>query len=225
MPSRSVSKQLSPTGHALLGLLALRRWTTYELCLQVKRSLGRFWPRADSNLYAAAQALVAHDLATTTIEHQGRRARTTYRINVRGRAILGGWLEEPGRPPVLECEALVKLFFSDQASREALLAQVRVIREWAEATDTAIAEVVREYRRGEGPFPERLPVVMLTTRLLWAQATAMLEWAAFAEQEVARWPESPSEWPVDDALVSRATAPFLHRLEVGVPGKVPPSAA
>jgi len=42
---------LTTTSYALLGLLALRSWTTYELTKQVQRSLGWFWPRTERKLY------------------------------------------------------------------------------------------------------------------------------------------------------------------------------
>ena len=48
---------LSPTSFALLGLLALRPWTTYELANQTKRSLRFFFPRAERPLYAEAKRL------------------------------------------------------------------------------------------------------------------------------------------------------------------------
>ena len=42
------------TSQTVLGLLALRPWTTYELAKQVQRSLGWFWPRAERKLYLCA---------------------------------------------------------------------------------------------------------------------------------------------------------------------------
>ena len=42
---------LTSTSYAILGLLAVKPWTTYELAQQMDRALGRFWPRAESRLY------------------------------------------------------------------------------------------------------------------------------------------------------------------------------
>jgi PadR family transcriptional regulator AphA len=39
------------TSYAVLGLLSVRSWTTYELAKQVQRSLNWFWPRAERKLY------------------------------------------------------------------------------------------------------------------------------------------------------------------------------
>lgn len=62
---------------ALLGLLALRDWTTYELAQQSKRSLRRFWNRAEHKIYDEPKHLVTADWATSRTEHTGRRAATT----------------------------------------------------------------------------------------------------------------------------------------------------
>ena len=42
---------LTTTSYAILGLLAVKPWTTYELAQQMRRALGQFWPRAESKLY------------------------------------------------------------------------------------------------------------------------------------------------------------------------------
>ena len=41
------SKHLTTTSYAILGLLSLRPWTTYELAEQMQRALGQFWPPRD----------------------------------------------------------------------------------------------------------------------------------------------------------------------------------
>ena len=38
--------ELTSTSYALLGLLAVKPWTTYELAQQMDRTMSRFWPRA-----------------------------------------------------------------------------------------------------------------------------------------------------------------------------------
>ena len=45
------SGRLTTTSYAILGLLAIKPWTTYELAQQMDRSLRRIWPRAKSKLY------------------------------------------------------------------------------------------------------------------------------------------------------------------------------
>ena len=71
------------TSHAILGLLSLRSWTTYELAKQVQRSLGWFWPRAERKLYDEPKRLVAAGLATSEQEMTGARPRTVYAVTRR----------------------------------------------------------------------------------------------------------------------------------------------
>src|SRR5690349_24103751 len=104
---------LTTTSYAILGLLAVKPWTTYELAQQMRRALGQFWPRAESKLYAETKKLVAHGLATATKESTGRRPRTVYSITAEVRRAMGDWVPQPGAGPVLEFEGLVKLFYAE----------------------------------------------------------------------------------------------------------------
>ncbi|MFZ3468374.1 PadR family transcriptional regulator [Streptomyces sp. 4.24] len=106
----SMDPALATTSYAILGLLAVRPWSTYELARQMDRSLGRIWPRAQSKLYEEPKELVRHGLAEATREAVGRRPRTVYRITAEGRRALADWLPEPSAGPVLESEQLLKVF-------------------------------------------------------------------------------------------------------------------
>ena len=64
----AAARSLTSTSYAILGLLSLRPWTTYELAQQMQRALGQFWPRAESKLYEEPKKLVEHGLATATAE-------------------------------------------------------------------------------------------------------------------------------------------------------------
>src|SRR3954464_8690260 len=98
----SSGRSLTTTSYAILGLLAIQPWSTYELTRQMDRSLGRFWPRARSKLYEEPKKLVAAGLAVASDERVGRRPRTVYSITPAGRAALAEWLRTPGSGPVLE---------------------------------------------------------------------------------------------------------------------------
>src|SRR5918998_1658963 len=58
----STDPKLSTTSYAVLGLLGVRPWSTYELADQMSRALRWFWPRAQSNLYEAPKRLAAQGL-------------------------------------------------------------------------------------------------------------------------------------------------------------------
>src|ERR1700730_16761929 len=102
--------ELTTTSYAVLSLLALRSWTTYELAQQMKRDLHWFWPRAESNLYLEPKKLVGHGLARAEKRYRGRRPSTVYKITPAGRRALTEWVRERGNPgPVLEFEAIVRV--------------------------------------------------------------------------------------------------------------------
>src|ERR1051325_5072302 len=91
---------------ALLGLLALRPWTAYDLTHQARRSMRLFWPRSEAHLYAEVKRLVGWGYATAATERAGARERTSYTITAAGRQALENWLATPPAGPQLEIEGL-----------------------------------------------------------------------------------------------------------------------
>ena len=183
------SGELTPTSFALLGLLAVRPsgWSAYELAQQMPRSLRYFWPRAERNLYDEVKLLAERGLATARQDRVGRRPRTLYSITAAGRRALQAWLGEPSAPPVLESEALLRVFFAEHGGVDDLLRTIRSIREDAEQTEQRIADMVKAYDTDGGPFPHRLHVTALMGKLLFSHREAMRRWADWAEDEVGRW--------------------------------------
>jgi len=184
---------LTTTSYAVLALLALQPWTTYQLARQTERSLGWIWPRAISRLYEEPKKLVAAGLASSRPEATGRRPSTVYSITPAGREALAAWLAEPGAGPLLECEALVKVAYADQGSRAGLLANLDALIEDTTAKLRFGEMIARQYLDGQGPFQQRLPVSGLMWRFLWEYNTTVLGWARWARAEVEAWPDDLSE--------------------------------
>jgi len=197
----AAAKGLTTTSHAILGLLAVRPWSTYELTQQMDRSLGRIWPRAQSKLYEEPKKLVALGLARSRSELVGRRPRTVYSITAKGRRVLAAWLQEPGDGPVLESEQLLKLVFAEHGSKADALATLAGARAWAEERNEGNAAAAREYVAGEGPFQERLAQHMLVGRFLTDFYALVAQWSEWAETQVAAWPDDPREAVPDQAAV------------------------
>src|SRR5690348_5797746 len=107
----TVPAPLTTTSYALLGLLNLRSWTTYELAKQVRRSLNWFWPRAERRLYDEPKLLEAHGLASAEDRWTGKRRSRDYAITDDGRAALAAWLDEAAAPRSTEHEGMLKVFF------------------------------------------------------------------------------------------------------------------
>ena len=183
---------LTTTSYAILGLLAVRPWSTYELARQMDRSLGRMWPRAQSKLYEEPKKLAAHGLAVSTMELIGRRSRTVYAITARGRDALADWLHEPGTGPVIEFEQLLKVSFADHGTKADALAQLAAARAWAEERNTENLTTANAYLAGEGPFQHRAAQSILTGGFFTELYRMVAQWADWASTQVEQWPDDPS---------------------------------
>lgn len=206
---------LTTTSYAVLGLLSIKSWSSYELTQQMDRSLGRMWPRATSKLYEEPKKLVEHGFAKVSDESIGRRPRSVYTITPRGRRALAAWLGEPSAGPVLEYEQLLKVFFAESGSKADLLATLGAAATWAEAQLAESAAVGEAYLAGDGPFPERLPILALSSRFLTDFYALVHQWAEWSAGVVATWPENPADAPYDESL-HRETLARARRLTPGV---------
>jgi DNA-binding PadR family transcriptional regulator len=181
-----VTAPRSTTTYAVLGLLALRDWTTYELAKQMQRSLHWFWPRAERKLYEEPKRLVADGLATASAEATGKRPRTVYSITPAGRSALADWLDEPSASRSTEFEALVKVFFADAGSADQLRTTLdRILADTGERL-ADLADVV-ESGITSPQFPERAPLQALCLKGLFEQELSTLQWARWARAEVDGW--------------------------------------
>jgi len=202
--------QLSTTSYAILGLLAVKPWSTYELARQMQRALGRFWPRAESKLYEEPKKLVALGLARAEKETVGRRPRTIYSITPAGRQAMERWVAEPGAGPVLEFEGLVKLFYAEHGTKADILETLDRVRAWSDEQHRASVGIPRAYLDGEGAFPERLPWILLCGQFLEEFDVMVERWTDWAEQVVEAWPDDVTaatpEMEVLEAQARRAEA-------------------
>ena len=207
----STAAELTPTSYALLGLLAIKSWTTYELAQQMDRTLSRFWPRAKSKLYEEPKKLVARGLARATEEAVGKRSRTIYTITPKGRRALAIWVADPGAGPVLEFEQLMKVFFSDNGTTADLRRQLDDARAWAHERTLVNIEVGRSYLEDRGPFPERAAVNMIVGRFLDDFLESVDQWAAWANDTIDTWPEHPRDANADPAAVAETLKRAVER--------------
>jgi PadR family transcriptional regulator AphA len=185
----SSAPSMTTTSYAILGLLAVKPWTTHELVQQVDRSLRRLWPRAQSKLYEEPKKLVAHGLARASSETVGRRPRTIYTITPKGRRALAKWVPTPGEGPVIEFEQLIKVFFAEHATKADLLATLAGIHEWSDQQLGANAPVPQAYLSRTGPFPDRLPWLILVGQFLIEFHLMVERWADWARAVVETWPD------------------------------------
>ena len=199
--------ELTTTSYAILGLLAIKPWTTYELAQQMGRALGQFWPRAESKLYEEPKKLVAHGLARAAAEQVGRRPRTVYSITAKGKRALAAWVPTPGAGPSLEFEGLVKVFFAEHGTKADLQATIERVRDDVTERSAQGAAISRGYLDGEGQFPERLPWLILSGMFLDEYIDALARWADWAADVVEQWPDdvgdAEPDWGALEAMTAR----------------------
>ena len=193
----SSAPAMTTTSYAILGLLAVKPWTTHELVQQVDRSLRRIWPRAQSKLYEEPKKLVAHGYARASDDSVGRRRRTRYTITAKGRRALAVWLQEPGEGPILECEQFLKIHFADSGTTANILRNIEATRAWVlEQNDENLA-TARAYLDHRGAFPERAALNQLVGTFLTNFYVTVAEWVDWASTVAGGWPDDPAAAPFD----------------------------
>jgi DNA-binding PadR family transcriptional regulator len=171
---------LTTTEAAILGLLAERELSGYDLKRAVERSVGYFWRPARSQIYAVLPRLVERGLARRRDVAQATRPdKQVYRGTPAGRAALRHWLDGAPLEPEPERILLLKLFFGAEADRAALLGFVRERREAAE-------QLARELRAldaiARGGRHDRFHALTRTYGLELSAAVA--RWARSVEKEL-----------------------------------------
>ena len=190
------------TAYAILGLLALQPWSTYELAQQVQRSLNWFWPRAERRLYDEPKRLVADGLATSAHGYTGLRRRTVYEITKAGRSELADWLGRPPEPRSVDFEGMLKVFFADAGSHAALRATLDEIAEDARERMRRLDEMISQLLNLDARFPARAHLQALVVRQHVDAEITVLAWATWAREQVNSWKSStnPGSWAPYDEL-------------------------
>ena len=110
--------KLTPTSYALLGLLARKPQSAYELnTLMQTSSIRVYWPRVDSHVYSEPKKLLRHELVSESKEKLNGRSRTVYTITPKGRKALKLWLSSDSEVDLrMQAEFMLKLVLADGGS-------------------------------------------------------------------------------------------------------------
>lgn len=151
------SVELSATGKVILGMVAARPRSGYEIKQLVDNSARFFWAASYGQIYPELKKLEKAGLITGGDSSTGARQRTTFEITRDGRRAAHEWIERP--PEVLEMrdEGLLKLFFagSIDPTRAAEVALERAAISRAKAAQLrVIAEQIEEAGAPEGAAAE-----------------------------------------------------------------------
>ena len=147
---------LSATARVILGLLKFEPRTGYDIKRVTDFSTRFFWRASYGQIYPELRSLEAAGLVRSREEPYGRRARRVYQLTTRGERVLAEWLGSEDDIYELRDEGLLRLFFGELVSDEAVLALVRRRREIFESHVALFRGLADELGEIEGPTGEVL---------------------------------------------------------------------
>ena len=104
---------------AVLGLLAHRPRSGYDLKQAVDRTIRHFWAASYGQIYPELKRLEAAGWIAGAAN--GTRGRRVYEVTETGRAALTGWLHGTETRIELRDESLLRLFFADELPQDEAL--------------------------------------------------------------------------------------------------------
>jgi len=113
------------TTWVVLGLLALRRMSGYEMKQVVDHSTRFFWAASYGQLYPELRRLEGLGLVAGESEPRGARPRRVFSLTEEGRHALHTWLRGSRVRMETRDESLLRLFFADALPHEEALDLVR----------------------------------------------------------------------------------------------------
>ncbi len=149
--------ELNATGKVILGMLAARPRSGYEIKQLVDSSARFFWAASYGQIYPELRRLEEAGLIAGADSSQGARQRTVYRLTAAGRRAARAWIARPPEVFEMRDEGLLELFFagSIEPARIAEIARERAATSRAKAAELrSIAEAVEETGRPDGPEAE-----------------------------------------------------------------------
>lgn len=166
---------------ALLGLIALKPASGYDLKRTIDRSIYFIWNVTGPQIYSTLRKLrEAGYITSESVPQKGKPEKHIHTITAKGRAALQDFMNEPIRASVTRDEVLLRIFFGNFASEnvvarelEAYLDRIRRERAYMEATEARI-------EAHPGPRHEARRFQLLSLRLKVAQYRVM-------EQELAKF--------------------------------------
>jgi DNA-binding PadR family transcriptional regulator len=169
--------ELSATGKVILGMLAARPRSGYEIKQLVDSSARFFWAASYGQIYPELKSLENDGLISGNASAQGARQRTVYKLTAAGKRAARKWIERPPQVFELRDEGLLELFFagSIDPARAPEIARERATRAAESAAQLrAIEEQVEAMGQHEGP--EHSPDA--GSKAVLRYGIEMNEWAA-----------------------------------------------
>lgn len=166
--------RVNTSKYALLGMLAFRSATGYDIKKVMQATTDHFWSESDGAIYPILKQLLAEGLVTCSIENeQSGRPRKVYDLTSDGKAELEAWLDlEPmiyqGRN-----ELLLKVFFGEHVAPEVT---IRHIKKFRAQMQHKLSEYEKIQQQAEGRQDPRKNYRRLTLKAGILSARAKIQW-------------------------------------------------
>lgn len=99
----------------ILGILALRDMTGYDLKNTFDRSVSYVWSSSSTQIYTALKSLAEDgSVQSDLIVQESKPNKRVYRITPKGLSYLEEWLMSPTEPRLAKDDFLVRVFFANQ---------------------------------------------------------------------------------------------------------------
>jgi DNA-binding PadR family transcriptional regulator len=179
--------ELNATGKVILGMLAARPRSGYEIKQLVDSTARFFWAASYGQIYPELKKLEKEGLITGDDSSQGGRQRTTFSITAEGKRAARRWISSPQEVLESRDEGLLKLFFAGSID-EARTPEIARQRAQASRTKAAqlrvIAEEVEAAGQPEGPEVKPDAGSLMVLRYGIEASEWMAEWFERAAEEL-----------------------------------------
>ena len=170
--------------HALLGFLAHRPLSGYDLKRAFDQSAAFFWTADKAQIYRTlAELQAAGQVEVERVPGGPRPDRKVQHLTPAGRAALDAWLRAPTDPPARREPFVLKLFLSDLLPPDDRAALIAVELERARAELAALEAIAAELRASPEPIPAGPALALL------AGQRSAAAWVGFLE-EAGGWASS-----------------------------------
>lgn len=164
------------TKFALLGLLAMKPMSGYDMKKTIERSFGNFWNESYGQIYPILKTLLTEGLVSVNVEkNAGKPDRNIYSITKPGIEILLKWLKEPPEPQKERVEVLLKMMFGHILPIEKTIEHITKFKN--EHRDTLSRhKKIEEHLMIEYQDEPRLPFWLSTVRCSIHISQAYIDW-------------------------------------------------
>lgn len=119
---RKLMARSNKTKYAILGLLAFKNMSGYDIKNMMAKSTNHFWTESLGQIYPTLAKLLKDncilEIKTAT---KSKRERNIYKLTKKGLKILQEWLPKPPQPTTARDELILKIFFGKNISAKQLI--------------------------------------------------------------------------------------------------------